>query len=94
MGLAEQLRSTVEGIVEKLVRAGIFPAEVRRLPFSVERPKRPEHGDLATNVALVLAKPAKMSPRDIATAIAKDLGEAPLVKSVEIAGPEIGRAHV
>lgn len=87
MGLAEQLRSTIEGIVESLVRAGTLPVEVRGLPFSVERPKRPEHGDLATNVAMVLAKPAKKAPRDIAAAIAKDLGEAPSVKSVEIAGP-------
>lgn len=87
MGLAEQLRFTLEAIVEELVRSENLPAEVRGLAFSVERPKRPEHGDLATNIALVLAKPAKTAPREIASKVAAKLGEMPKVKSVEIAGP-------
>ncbi|MEW6657032.1 MAG: arginine--tRNA ligase [Thermodesulfobacteriota bacterium] len=56
--------------------------------FEVEAPKQAEHGDLATNLALVLAKPAKMAPRKIAEIISKNLA-APegMLQKVEIAGP-------
>jgi arginyl-tRNA synthetase len=56
--------------------------------FEVEAPKQAEHGDLATNLALVLAKPARMAPRKIAEIIIKNL-PAPegMLRKVEIAGP-------
>jgi arginyl-tRNA synthetase len=56
--------------------------------FEVEAPKQAEHGDLATNLALVLAKPARMAPRKIAEIISKNLA-APegMLRKVEIAGP-------
>ncbi|MEW6388060.1 MAG: arginine--tRNA ligase [Thermodesulfobacteriota bacterium] len=57
-------------------------------PFEVEAPKLAEHGDFATNAALVLAKPAKMSPRQIAAIISKNLAApAGMLEKVEIAGP-------
>lgn len=87
MSLEDKLRSAVEGALESLVRAGTLPAESRRASFNVERPKRPEHGDLATNVAMAIAKPAKKNPREIATAIAAELGRVGTFTTVEIAGP-------
>jgi arginyl-tRNA synthetase len=53
----------------------------------VERPKRAEHGDLATNAALVLAKRAGKPPRAVAEALVKALEGDAVVKSAEIAGP-------
>ncbi len=61
--------------------------------FSAEfqAPARPEHGDLATNAAMQLAKPLRKAPRAIAEAIASGLAELPLdperVAAVEVAGP-------
>nr|WP_284290223.1 hypothetical protein [Angustibacter aerolatus] len=53
----------------------------------VERPRNREHGDWATNVAMQAAKAAGVPPRDLATVLARRLGEVPGVKSVEVAGP-------
>lgn len=57
----------------------------------LERPKVAAHGDVATNVAMQLAKPAKRNPRELAQAIVDALMAQPdaraLVESAEIAGP-------
>ncbi|MFI7594587.1 arginine--tRNA ligase [Micromonospora sp. NPDC049359] len=53
----------------------------------VERPRNPEHGDYASTLALQLSKKVGVSPRELASALADELGRAPGVKSVEIAGP-------
>src|SRR5690606_17402161 len=53
----------------------------------VEPPRDPAHGDLATNAAMVLARPLKTSPRELATKIAGRLAEDTEVESAEIAGP-------
>ena len=53
----------------------------------MERPRNPEHGDYASNLALQLAKPAKTPPRELASGIAEQLSQQNGIKSVEIAGP-------
>ncbi|MFG3558145.1 arginine--tRNA ligase [Micromonospora sp. NPDC047557] len=53
----------------------------------VERPRNPEHGDYASTLALQLSKKVGVPPRELATALADELGRAPGIKSVEIAGP-------
>ena len=53
----------------------------------VERTRDREHGDFASNVALMLAKPLKKNPREIAESIKSHLPESDLVTRVEIAGP-------
>src|SRR4030042_755234 len=56
--------------------------------FEVESPKQAHHGDLAPNLAMILAKPAKMAPRKIAESIIKNLSApAGMLQKVEIAGP-------
>ncbi|MFZ5450419.1 MAG: arginine--tRNA ligase [Thermodesulfobacteriota bacterium] len=56
--------------------------------FEVEEPKQADHGDLATNLALVLAKPARMAPRKIAEIINQNLAPPEgMLQQVEIAGP-------
>ncbi|MFY3132173.1 arginine--tRNA ligase [Achromobacter ruhlandii] len=66
-------------------------ADAARANVLLERPKVAAHGDVATNVAMQLAKPAKRNPRELAQAIVEALlalpGARDLVESAEIAGP-------
>jgi arginyl-tRNA synthetase len=67
-------------------------AEVPEVPsdgveVKVERPKNRDHGDYATNVALVLAKRAGLPPRDLASKIVEVLQAKPGIESLDIAGP-------
>ena len=70
-----------------LVARGDLPAGLNHAPVTVEAPRDADHGDLATNAAMVLAKPAGMKPRDIAVGIAQYLADLPDVTSTEVAGP-------
>jgi arginyl-tRNA synthetase len=80
--LAEAVRTALQGLVaDGLVDLAVPDSVV------IERPKNPEHGDYATNAALVLAKRAGRPPRDLAALIAERLGSAPGVAAVAIAGP-------
>jgi arginyl-tRNA synthetase len=54
---------------------------------TVERPRNPEHGDYATNLAMQVGKKAGVNPRELATAIAEELSKVTGIASVEIAGP-------
>jgi len=79
-----------EILIQSLEQArGLGELNFDNLPaFEVEAPKQAEHGDLATNLALVLAKPAKMPPRKIAEILSKNLTAPPgMLQKVEIAGP-------
>jgi len=87
MGIEEQVRRIVVDTLTELVGVGALPSEVVKSQFVVERPKRPEHGDLATNAAMVIQKLAKKPPREIATMLAERLGRHPDIRGVEIAGP-------
>ncbi len=71
------------------VSASALPEAGRQTPIEikVERTKDNAHGDFATNLALILAKPAGMRPRDLAERLVKALPESPLVARVAIAGP-------
>ncbi len=53
----------------------------------MERPRNPEHGDYASNIALQLGKKVGLSPRELAAAVAKNLQKTPGIDAVEIAGP-------
>ncbi len=80
------LSAAVQAAVFACVQAGDFggpaPAEVL-----IERPRNPDHGDYATNVALRLAKTGGRPPRKIAEAIATRLQAVAGIESVEVAGP-------
>lgn len=55
--------------------------------ITVERPKSREHGDFATNVALVLAKRAGLSPQQLAQFLVAELEQNPQLADISIAGP-------
>ncbi len=77
----------VADAIADLVRSGDLPAGLDTAGITVEAPRDPSHGDLATNAAMVLAKPAGVKPREIAVGIAQYLTELPDVAACEVAGP-------
>ncbi|MEL6967937.1 MAG: arginine--tRNA ligase [Pseudomonadota bacterium] len=66
---------------------GMADADVDLTRLTVEPPRDPSHGHLATNAAMVLAKPLKKAPRDIAAQICEGLRADPDVTEAEPAGP-------
>ncbi|MCF6505974.1 arginine--tRNA ligase [Blastococcus sp. MG754426] len=82
----EQLQDVVRTAVAAVVGRGALPVDVPA-EVVVERPKNPEHGDYATNVALRLAKPAGRPPREVAGLLAEELRAHPGVAGVDVAGP-------
>ena len=93
MSLPDRARAAILAALDSMVRAGELEAEARggveTERWVVERPKRPEHGDLATNVAMALAKRAGKPPRAIAESLVAALRRNTdgVVVSAEVAGP-------
>src|SRR6218665_3976745 len=73
--------------LDALVLAGDLPAGLERRAVTVEPPRDASHGDLGTNAAMVLAKPAGTNPRALAEKIGAELEKLDEVVSVSIAGP-------
>ncbi len=73
--------------LDALVAAGHVPAELNRASVTIEPPRDPSHGDLATNAAMVLAKGAGTNPRALAGLLVAELEKLPQVAGAEIAGP-------
>ncbi|HIP24817.1 MAG TPA: arginine--tRNA ligase, partial [Rhodobacteraceae bacterium] len=86
MNLFAEIKTVVIEKLEALVAAGTLPEGLSFANVTVEPPRDALHGDLATNAAMVLAKPAKMKPRDIAEALAGLLAEDARVLSADVAG--------
>jgi arginyl-tRNA synthetase len=84
--MKEQLHSLLTSAIETLKSAGTIPAELAP-QFTLERTKSKEHGDLATNLAMILAKPAGSTPRDLAAKIIASIPANNLVRQCDIAGP-------
>ena len=81
--LAELLRSTAAAV---LVERGLDPAALPAA-VTVERPRNPEHGDYATNLALQVGKKVGANPREFAGWLAAALAEAEGIAAAEVAGP-------
>ncbi|MEO1729177.1 MAG: arginine--tRNA ligase [Pseudomonadota bacterium] len=79
--------ATVETTLGELVSEGALPEGTTFANVTVEPPRDASHGDLATNAAMVLAKPAKTNPRALAEQIVAKLSAHPAITSAEIAGP-------
>jgi arginyl-tRNA synthetase len=87
MNLFADIRTRVLACLDQLVAEGALPAGLATAAVSVEPPRDASHGDMATNAAMVLAKPAKMNPRVIAEALAAKLLADPQIAVAEVAGP-------
>ncbi len=88
MNIFTHFETQIVGAVGRLKDAGVLPQDVSLSKgLSVEPPRDASHGDIATNVAMVLAKHAKMKPRDLAEKIAEELRDIQDIENIEIAGP-------
>ncbi|MEZ0497851.1 arginine--tRNA ligase [Sphingomonas sp. IW22] len=87
MTLYARFTAHLDQILDALTADGTLPGDINRRAVTVEPPRDASHGDLATNAAMVLAKPAGTNPRALAESIAKRLEALPEVASVSVAGP-------
>jgi arginyl-tRNA synthetase len=87
MNIFNSFRDDILRILEAMTQAGELPAGLDTARVTVEPPRDPAHGDLSTNAAMVLAKPAGKNPRELAEALRSRLAAHPQVVNAEIAGP-------
>ena len=87
MDVFAQIEARVAAALEALKAEGALPADAPTNGIEVETPRDPTHGDLSTNAAMVLAKPARMKPRDIADKLQAKLSGVEGVAAVSVAGP-------
>ena len=87
MNLFAEIRSLVNDSLQQMQAQGDLPDGLSFDAVTVEPPRDAAHGDMATNAAMVLAKPSRCKPRDIAQRLATLLSADPRLASVEVAGP-------
>ncbi|KQM88219.1 arginine--tRNA ligase [Sphingomonas sp. Leaf23] len=87
MTLYPRFFAHLDRALDTLVARGDLPAGLERRAITVEPPRDTTHGDLSTNAAMVLAKPAKTNPRVLAELLVAELAGLPEVASASVAGP-------
>ncbi len=87
MNIFNKFRADVLSVIEALAKEGALPAGLDTPRVSVEPPREAAHGELSSNAAMVLAKPAGMKSRDLAQLLADRLAAHPEVTEVSVAGP-------
>ena len=87
MNLFSDIHMRVIEALDVLVRAGDLPEGLDFANVTVEPPRDPLHGDMATNAAMVLAKPSGQKPRDIALKLAEQLMSDGRITAADVAGP-------
>ena len=85
MNIFNDFAARVRSAAERAL--GPFAADIDLTRIVVEPPRDATHGDLATNAAMVLAKPLRQNPKEVATRIAAILAADPDVNAAEVAGP-------
>jgi len=83
----EQLRELLLQAIRTLQQDATLPADLEVPNFVIERTRSRDHGDFAANAAMLLAKPARAKPRELAEKLVAALPANALVGKVEIAGP-------
>jgi arginyl-tRNA synthetase len=87
MNVFALVEGRVVAALEELKQDSVLPADLVVPAVEVETPRDSSHGDLSTNAALVLAKPARMKPRDIAERLKEKLSVDADIANIEVAGP-------
>ncbi|NHQ73032.1 arginine--tRNA ligase [Roseovarius gahaiensis] len=87
MNLFTEIHALVQNELAVLQSEGKLPDGLDLANVTVEPPRDPAHGDMATNAAMVLAKPAGLKPRDIAVDLAARLLGSDRIESADVAGP-------
>ncbi len=85
--MKEHLRELVAQALLDLRRHGRLSPDIAIPDYVIERTKSREHGDYASNIALLLAKAVGMKPRDLADVLVSTIGESNHVSKVAVAGP-------
>lgn len=84
--MKKQISEIILKALEHLQQESILSQDCQ-INIQVDYAKDPRHGDYASNIALMLAKQAQMSPRDLAQKIKDSIGSHPILQQCEIAGP-------
>ncbi len=87
MNLFADIRALVVAELAAMTAEGALPQGLDLANVTVEPPRDQAHGDMATNAAMVLSKPAGKAPRVIADALAARLSKDPRISAAEVAGP-------
>lgn len=87
MNFFHSFRDEILKSIEKLVIEGRLPEGLALDKVTTEPPRDTTHGDISTNAAMILSKPADMNPRELGELIAKELESLPYVTEVSVAGP-------
>jgi arginyl-tRNA synthetase len=87
MNLFAEIRTRILAELQAMAAEGLMPKGLDTTNVAVEPPRDPGHGDMATNAAMVLAKPAGTQPRALAEALAARLARDPRIAGAEVAGP-------
>ncbi len=93
MSFKDHLRELVHQGLLDLKRAGLITSE-NEPPFVIERTKSAGHGDYATNVAMLLAKPLRRNPRELAQELANRMPKSQNIERIEVAGPGFINFHL
>ncbi|MEM9032884.1 MAG: arginine--tRNA ligase, partial [Pseudomonadota bacterium] len=94
MNIFSDIRTLVIETLDAMVAEGQLSADLSYGAVSVEPPRDAAHGDMATNAAMVLAKPAGQAPRSIAEELAARLMGDPRVSVANVAGPGFINLHL
>ncbi len=87
MNLFSEIETQVRDSLKALQASGALPNDLNLDRVGVEPPRDASHGDMATNAAMVLAKPAGLNPRDVAGLLVAELVKSEVIESADIAGP-------
>jgi arginyl-tRNA synthetase len=87
MNIFSTFKSRIDSVIGELAAEGALPAGLDLSRVAAEPPRDAAHGDIATNAAMILAKPAGKAPRALAELLAERLGKLPGVTNASVAGP-------
>lgn len=85
--MKDQLRQAISAALQQCHASGALNSGETPAEIQLEVPKNPEHGDFATNLAMIMAKAERKAPRQIAETLVAALRGNPLCERIEIAGP-------
>ncbi len=87
MNIFATLKTRIEAVIGALIAEGLLPHGLDTSKVSAEPPREASHGDVATNAAMVLAKPAGKPPKELAALLVERLKKVPDVTEASVAGP-------
>ena len=87
MNIYSEFEKEIKAVIAQLGEEGTLPNALDVSKLTVEAPRDPSHGDLATNAAMVLSKQAGKNPRELAEVLKESFTTINGVEAVEIAGP-------